>query len=164
MPTFSSFREQLFNLGASRLGNILSDYCKGGPLGFFDGQTVSGLNDDFIVFDMSSLNNDFSKMYAMQVMLTWLWDKYVKKNTSFQKHVVVDEAWLFMMHKYSAVFLSQIARRGAKQHFSYRSLAIVSGVSDRGRVGVLKPVRHQILSQDAKNRCGIINAIVWSLL
>ena len=119
MPTFSSFRECLSKLGADRLANILSDYCVGGPLGFFDGQTAEKLQDkDLVVFDMSSLNNQFTKMYAMQVMLTWLWDKYVRSDKTIEKHLIVDEAWLFMMYKYSAEFLSQIARRGAKHNTS----------------------------------------------
>ena len=119
MPSFSSFKECLNKLGANRLTNILSDYCAGGPLGFFDGQTAEKLHDKYlVVFDMSSLNNEFAKMYAMQVMLTWLWDKYVRRDKTIEKHLIVDEAWLFMMYKYSAVFLSQIARRGAKYNTS----------------------------------------------
>lgn len=119
MPTFSSFRECISKLGGNRLANILSDYCVGGPLGFFDGQTIEKLQDKhFVVFDMSSLNNEFAKMYAMQVMLTWLWDKYVRSDKTIEKHLIVDEAWLFMQYQYSAVFLSQIARRGAKHNTS----------------------------------------------
>lgn len=119
MPTFSSFRERLDSLGANRLKNILSDYCKGGPLGFFDAQTTKNLKDAYLIcFDMSSLTNEFSKMYAMQVMLTWLWDKYVRSDKQIKKHLIVDEAWLFMAYKYSATFLSQIARRGAKYNTS----------------------------------------------
>jgi len=119
MPTFSSFRERLDSLGANRLKNILSDYCKGGPLGFFDAQTTKNLKDAYLIcFDMSSLTNEFSKMYAMQVMLTWLWDKYVRSDKQIEKHLIVDEAWLFMAYKYSATFLSQIARRGAKYNTS----------------------------------------------
>lgn len=119
MPTFSSFRERLGQLGANRLKNILSDYCKGGPLGFFDAQTTKNLKDAYLIcFDMSSLTNEFSKMYAMQVMLTWLWDKYVRSDKQIEKHLIVDEAWLFMAYKYSATFLSQIARRGAKHNTS----------------------------------------------
>ncbi len=119
MPTFSSFRKRLGELGADRLKNILSDYCKGGPLGFFDVQTEKSIqNFDFICFDLSSLNNEFSRMYAMQVLLTWLSEKYIKKDIQAEKHLVVDEAWLFMRYGYSATFLSQIARRGAKYNTS----------------------------------------------
>lgn len=119
MPTFSSMQKRLASLGAERLSNILTDYCRGGPLGYFDAQTEADFKgDQLICFDMSSLNNDFSKVYAMQVMLTWLWDKYIRDDIGTQKHVIVDEAWLFMANKHSAVFLSQVARRGAKYNAS----------------------------------------------
>lgn len=119
MPTFSTLQARLASLGAIRLGNILTDYCRGGPLGYFDSQTeVDFKNEQLICFDMSSLNNDFSKVYAMQVMLTWLWDKYVRNDKTIEKHLIVDEAWLFMANKHSATFLSQIARRGAKYNTS----------------------------------------------
>jgi DNA helicase HerA-like ATPase len=51
-------------------------------------------------------------------MLAWLWDIFAKPHKEIKKHIVVDEAWLFMNYKYSAVFLSQIARRGAKYNTS----------------------------------------------
>ena len=114
MPTFSSYSEQLKSVGANKLYNILKDYCKGGPLGFFDGQTSKELKDSpLICFDVSALNNEYSKMYAMYVMLTWLWENYVKDGTR-QKHIIVDEAWLFMKYKDTAIFMSELARRGAK--------------------------------------------------
>lgn len=119
MPTFSSLKERLEKSGAIKLANIMTNYCKGGPLGFFDGQSSNKLKDaQLVCIDISALGNDFSKMFAMSVMLTWLWDKYVKINKNHQKHIIVDEAWLFMNYKYSAQFLSDIARRGAKYNTS----------------------------------------------
>jgi DNA helicase HerA-like ATPase len=54
----------------------------------------------------------------MYVMLSWIWEKFVKRDRSVQKRVLVDEAWLFMNHKDTAEFLSQMARRGAKYNTS----------------------------------------------
>ena len=70
---------------------------QGAPLGFFDGQTKAGLDSHLVVFDISSLINDYSKMFAMYVMLMWLWESYVRVNRQQEKHVVVDEAWLLML-------------------------------------------------------------------
>jgi hypothetical protein len=42
MPTFSSLKNRL---ESPKLVNILSDYCAGGPMGFFDGQSQGKLQD-----------------------------------------------------------------------------------------------------------------------
>ena len=87
-------------------------------MGFFDGQTKAGLDSHLVVFDISSLINDYSKMFAMYVMLMWLWESYVRVNRQQEKHVVVDEAWLLMLFPYTAKFMSSLARRGAKYNTS----------------------------------------------
>lgn len=118
MPTISSYTERLKSMGATRLANILESYRRGGPQGFFDGQSVGKFYDaPVVVFDVSALQTEFSRMYAMYVMLTWIWEKFVKKR-EVRKRVLVDEAWLFMRHADTAQFLSQMARRGAKYNTS----------------------------------------------
>ncbi len=118
MPTFTSLTESFKDVNP-RLYNILTQYCKGGPLGFFDGQTAMDLKSkNLVVFDLLALRNDHSKMFAMYVLLSWLWENYVKADRATQKHLGVDEAWLMMTHPYTAKFMSQIARRGAKYNTS----------------------------------------------
>jgi len=115
MPTLSSYAQRLKELGAARLANVLLPYLKGGPQGYFDGQGVRRFYDSPLVcFDLSALTTEFSRMYAMYVMLSWIWEKFVKRSRETKKRVLVDEAWLFMKHKDTAQFLSQMARRGAK--------------------------------------------------
>ncbi|SHE98519.1 AAA-like domain-containing protein [Desulfofundulus australicus DSM 11792] len=119
MPTLSSYMERLRGMGATRLANILLNYCRGGPQGFFDGQSIGKFYEaPLVVFDVSGLQTEFSRTYAMYVMLSWIWEKFVKKNRETRKRVLVDEAWLFMKHKDTAEFLSQMARRGAKYNTS----------------------------------------------
>lgn len=119
MPTFSSLAERLKNNGQIKLYNIIREYCKGGSLGFFDGQTRVDLRTkQLIIFDISALRNDNSKMFAMSVLLSWLWEKYVK-NKAVRKHLIVDEAWLMMRHDNTAQFMSDMARRGAKYNTSF---------------------------------------------
>lgn len=118
MPTFSSLAQSIKEKGYNSIYNILQEYCKGGSLGFFDGQTKVDLRTKkLIVFDISALRNDNSKMFAMFVLLSWLWEKYVK-NKKMRKHLIVDEAWLMMRHYYTSQFMSDIARRGAKYNTS----------------------------------------------
>jgi len=54
----------------------------------------------------------------MSVLLSWLWEKYVK-NKAVRKHLIVDEAWLMMRHDNTAQFMSDMARRGAKYNTSF---------------------------------------------
>ena len=119
MPTISSYARRLRELGADRLANVLQPFVKGGPQGFFDGQGDQALRDSPVVcFDVSAIENEFTKTYVMYVMLSWIWERFIKKNREQRKRVMVDEAWLFMKHRDTANFLSQIARRGAKYNAS----------------------------------------------
>lgn len=119
MPTMSSYAQRLHSLGARRLGNILIPFCKGGPQGFFDGQTKVDIRDyNLVCFDLSRLTNEFTRTYGMYVMLSWVWEKFMKRNRQKKKVVTVDEAWLFMKYPDTSAFMSQMARRGAKHNVS----------------------------------------------
>lgn len=118
MPTISSLVERLRNMNAERLANILTPFVRGGPQGFFDGQSTYTFTDEpLVVFDIKDLGSEFSKTYAMYVLLSWLWEKVVKRSKK-RKRILVDEAWLFMGRKDTSQFLSQMARRGAKYNTS----------------------------------------------
>ncbi|WP_238456642.1 VirB4 family type IV secretion system protein [Desulfotruncus arcticus] len=118
MPTITSYVKRLGNMGATRLANIMQPFCRGGGMGFFDGQSIGSFYDNnLVVFDVSSLKTEFQRTYAMYVMLSWVWEKFVKKSKK-RKMVVVDEAWLMMRHKDTAKFLSDLTRRGAKYNTS----------------------------------------------
>lgn len=119
MPTISSFIERLKEMGAARLATMLYPFTKEGGMGYFDGQSIGKFYDNqLVVFDVSGLKTEFQRMYAMFVMISWVWEKFVKKDKNKRKRVVVDEAWLMMRHKDTARFLSDLARRGAKYNTS----------------------------------------------
>lgn len=120
MPTFSSLSETIINESAgSRLYDVLSNFREGGVYSYFDGQTSVNLKDyPLVVFDITELKNEDSKMVAMYVLLAWMTNNFVRKDRHIQKHVVADEAWLMMKNAYTAMFLSNIARRGAKYNCS----------------------------------------------
>ena len=119
MPTISSYVDRLRKNGMNRLANILLPFCRGSEYGFFDGQTQVDIYQYPIVwFDLSRLTNDFSRMFGMYVMLSWIWEQFVKKSRTQRKCVLVDEAWLLMRHTDTAKFMSDLARRGAKYNTS----------------------------------------------
>jgi len=118
MPTISGYVKRLQEMGAMRLANILQPFCRGGGMGYFDGQSIGSFYDNqLVVFDVSGLKTGFQRTYAMYVMLSWVWEKFVKRSRK-RKRVVVDEAWLLMRHKDTAKFLSDLTRRGAKYNTS----------------------------------------------
>lgn len=118
MPTISSFIKRSESMGASRLTTILYLFTKEGGMGYFDGQSIGTFYDNpLVVFDVSGLKTEFQRTYAMFVMTSWVWEKFIKRSKN-RKRVVVDEAWLMMRHKDTAKFLSDLARRGAKYNTS----------------------------------------------
>lgn len=119
MPTISSYIKRLREIGAEKLANILIPFQKDGPQGYFDGQSVNRFYDSpIVVFDISGLVSDFAKTYAMYVVITWIWEKFVKRDKQARKRVLCDETWLLMKNENTAIFLSNLARRGAKYNTS----------------------------------------------
>jgi len=154
MPTISDLVEKLREEGHSRLATVLVPYTRGRSLGLFDGQSrvnLSGAN--IICFDFKNLEEDFMRPLAMHVALSWIWEKFVKKNEKNRKMVICDEAWMYMQHKDSAEFLNDAARRGRKRNLS---LGVVSQYpqefinSDEGRA-VLSSAATKILMRQSPN-------------
>ncbi len=73
-----------------------------GQMAYFDGQSTFELLDDvpFINLDISQLEERFARPLAQQILLSWIWEKYVKKNSEDKKEskkkkrVLIDEAWM----------------------------------------------------------------------
>ena len=93
-------------------------------------QSTFELLDDvpFINLDISQLEERFARPLAQQILLSWIWEKYVKKNSedrtkAKKKRVLVDEAWMLLPYPEAVDFLNTMARRARKRNVS---LAIVS--------------------------------------
>lgn len=115
MPTLSDFQRKLKERNnCLELAQLLVVFLKGNSLGIFDCESQITSNADIISFDMSEIKDEFTKLYASFVILTWIWQKYILKNKEKKKIIVCDEAWLFLQFKESADFLVNIARRGRK--------------------------------------------------
>ena len=116
----------------SYLSKVMKQYVReyNGQMAYFDGQSTFELLDGatFINLDISQLEERFARPLAQQILLSWIWEKYVKKNSedkrkARQKRVLVDEAWMLLPYPEAVDFLNTMARRARKRNVS---LAIIS--------------------------------------
>ena len=116
----------------SYLVKVMKQYVRKyqGQMAYFDGQSTFELLDGmpFINIDISQLEERFARPLAQQIMLSWVWEKYVKKNSedkskASKKRVLVDEAWMLLPYPEAVDFLNTMARRARKRNVS---LAVIS--------------------------------------
>ena len=143
MPTIGSWYRRLqrkaqsntnddYRFHYSYLLKVMKQYIReyNGQMAYFDGQSTFELLDGapFINLDISQLEEKFARPLAQQILLTWIWEKYVKKNSedrkkATKKRVIVDEAWMLLPYSEAVEFLNTMARRARKRNVS---LAVVS--------------------------------------
>ena len=143
MPTIGSWYKTLlqkakentdknYEFHYSYLAKVMKQYVRelNGQMAYFDGQSTFDLLEGvpFINLDISQLEERFARPLAQQILLSWIWEKYVKKNSedktkATQKRVIVDEAWMLLPFPEAVDFLNKMARRARKRNVS---LAIVS--------------------------------------
>ena len=116
----------------SYLLKVMKQYIReyNGQMAYFDGQSTFELLEGapFINLDISQLEEKFARPLAQQILLTWIWEKFVKKNSedrskATKKRVIVDEAWMLLPYPEAVDFLNTMARRARKRNVS---LAVVS--------------------------------------
>ena len=143
MPTIGSWYKTLikkakentdpnYSYHYSYLLKVMKQYIRefNGQMAYFDGQSTFDLLDGapFINLDISQLEERFARPLAQQILLSWIWEKYVKKNSedrtkATKKRVLVDEAWMLLPYPEAVEFLNKMARRARKRNVS---LAIIS--------------------------------------
>ncbi len=143
MPTIGSWYKRLekkakenkiadYQFQYSYLLKVMKQYIReyDGQMAYFDGQSTFELLDGapFINLDISQLEERFARPLAQQILLSWIWEKYVKKNSedrtkAGRKRVLVDEAWMLLPYPEAVDFLNTMARRARKRNVS---LAIIS--------------------------------------
>ncbi len=143
MPTIGSWYKRIlrkaeenknpdYQFHYSYLIKVMKQYIReyNGQMAYFDGQSTFDLLDGtlFINLDISQLEERFARPLAQQILLSWIWEKYVKKNSedrtkAAQKRVIVDEAWMLLPYPEAVDFLNTMARRARKRNVS---LAIIS--------------------------------------
>ena len=101
-----------------------------GQMAYFDGQSTFELMEEcpFININIAQLEERFARPLAQQILLSWIWEKYVKKNSedktkARKKRVLVDEAWMLLAYPEAVDFLNTMARRARKRNVS---LTVVS--------------------------------------
>ena len=116
----------------SYLIKVMRQYVRefDGQMAYFDGQSTFELLEGapFINLDISQLEERFARPLAQQILLSWIWEKYVKKNSedktkARKKRVLVDEAWMLLPYPEAVDFLNTMARRARKRNVS---LAVIS--------------------------------------
>ena len=143
MPTIGSWYKRIlkkaeenknpdYQFHYSYLMKVMKQYIReyNGQMAYFDGQSTFDLLDGtlFINLDISNLEERFARPLAQQILLSWIWEKYVKKNSedrtkAAKKRVLVDEAWMLLPYPEAVDFLNTMARRARKRNVS---LAIIS--------------------------------------
>ena len=143
MPTIGSWYRRIkakaqendnqdYKFHYSYLLKVMKQYIReyDGQMAYFDGQSTFELLDGapFINLDISQLEERFARPLAQQILLSWIWEKFVKKNSedktkASKKRVLVDEAWMLLPYPEAVDFLNTMARRARKRNVS---LAIVS--------------------------------------
>ena len=143
MPTIGSWYKRLqkkamenknedYRFHYSYLLKVMKQYIReyDGQMAYFDGQSTFDLLEGttFINIDISQLEERFARPLAQQILLSWIWEKFVKKNSedrkkAKQKRVIVDEAWMLLPFPEAVDFLNKMARRARKRNVS---LAIIS--------------------------------------
>ena len=143
MPTIGSWYKRIqrkaqenknndYSFHYSYLLKVMKQYIReyDGQMAYFDGQSTFELLDGapFINLDISQLEERFARPLAQQILLSWIWEKYVKKNSedrkkANKKRVIVDEAWMLLPYPEAVDFLNTMARRARKRNVS---LAIIS--------------------------------------
>ncbi len=143
MPTIGSWYKRIcrkaeenqnpdYRFHYSYLVKVMRQYVREyqGQMAYFDGQSTFELLDGvpFINIDISQLEERFARPLAQQIMLSWVWEKYVKKNSedkakAVKKRVLVDEAWMLLPYPEAVDFLNTMARRARKRNVS---LAVIS--------------------------------------
>ena len=116
----------------SYLLKVMKQYIReyNGQMAYFDGQSTFDLMEGapLINIDISQLEERFARPLAQQILMSWIWEKFVKKNSedkrkARQKRVIVDEAWMLLPFPEAVDFLNKMARRARKRNVS---LAIIS--------------------------------------
>lgn len=121
-----------YRMHYSYLSKVMRQYVReyNGQMSYFDGQSTFDLLEGttFINLDISGLEERFARPLAQQILLSWIWEKFVKRNSedrtkARKKRVLVDEAWMLLPFPEAVDFLNKMARRARKRNVS---LAVVS--------------------------------------
>jgi type IV secretory pathway VirB4 component len=146
---------------ALRLIAAIRPFLKDGSKPIFDGQTYLGkgvtqsLNNARLVnFNISQMEEGFLRPIAYHVILTYLWEHFVKNldNATKKKFVYADEAWTLIDSEQTVNFLEKMARRARKRNAGLRlaSQDFVRFVTNNKARGILQNTHAYLFLQQNK--------------
>lgn len=137
MPTLSSLVKRLAQKpGGEELAQTFKPFLRGGSLGLFDCQSSVNVSEaPAVCFNIKEIKDEFTRVYAMFVIMGWAWQKFAQKNRHIKKQITVDEFWRLMKFKDGALFAEEIGRRGRKHNASLviGTHSLVEFSSDEGQ-------------------------------
>ncbi|WP_047153380.1 VirB4 family type IV secretion system protein [Aneurinibacillus tyrosinisolvens] len=106
--------------------NVVKLFTKGKAFGLFDGQTriqsTTGLSLEeapIVTFDISKLSaNGIERPLTQHVLMTYIWERFVKSDPKSKKRIILDEAWMMLKYKAMLEFLQLLSARGRKWNVS----------------------------------------------
>lgn len=132
MPIFSDFHEHLVEFAKKakkekllKVADSLLMFKSDGVYGMFDQQTSEDLQNikdtPLITFDVSALEESILRPIGMYIAMSFVWEKFVKKDPMVKKRVIADEAWMLVNptmvgYEYTSDFLEKSARRIRKRN------------------------------------------------
>ncbi|MEI2356264.1 VirB4 family type IV secretion system protein [Mesobacillus zeae] len=165
-PTITDVYEYLIkNYGneakAMRLIAAIRPFLRDGSKPIFDGQTHLGkgvtqsLQEARLVnFNISQMEEGFLRPIAYHVILTYLWEHFVKNldNATKKKFVYADEAWTLIDSDQTVSFLEKMARRARKRNAGLRlaSQDFVRFVTNEKARGILQNTHAYLFLQQNK--------------
>ncbi len=108
------------------IANVVKLFTKGKAFGLFDGQTriqsTTGLSLEeapIVTFDISKLSaNGIERPLTQHVLMTYIWERFVKSDPKSKKRIILDEAWMMLKYKAMLEFLQLLSARGRKWNVS----------------------------------------------
>ncbi|MBD3238309.1 MAG: DUF87 domain-containing protein [Candidatus Moranbacteria bacterium] len=125
-PTLSILYDVLRNMsGGEDLAIRLEKYTQGTFAGFLNKKTNVRLNNQLIVFNIRDME-EILRPVAMYLILQYIWNEI--RSELKKRLLVVDEAWIMMVHEDAGNFMFQIAKRCRKYYTGLTT--ITQDVSD----------------------------------
>lgn len=107
------------NDDAYNLAARLEKYITGSFRGIFDKPSNINIHNQFTVFSVKEMEEELRPV-AMYVILDFIWTR-IKKDLK-KRILVIDEAWYFMKHPDSAIFIYSMAKRARKYYLGITTI------------------------------------------
>ncbi|MFH1508626.1 MAG: DUF87 domain-containing protein [bacterium] len=120
-PTMTDFQNVLESMdGTENLINRLKKYTEGTFSGLLNQPTNIDLNNQLVVFNVRDLEDELRPI-AMYLIINYIWN--IIRAEMKRRILTIDEAWLMMQHKDSALFMKKLAKRARKYYLGLTTIS-----------------------------------------